>query len=251
VATGTIDFASHSMATAVSSRSAYNLCTDPTGTQQRQFGNVVYQTVSTPSCGPKPCHVVVSGGSAAEAPGRWIRSVNSTALPRFGGGSTAKVVDSPYALLLLRAISGPVHRGAVTTVDGSRVTRYTAVVSLADLQRVVRAAGGRTADALSQVLSLPGSLPSSSAITVRVQVWVNSADGVVQMTVSQPIFVVNFVGGASEGGIQFPPGYGERGQVPSDRPYVRGSFAVTVAFSNFGTSSVVIPPPRNLVSNSE
>jgi hypothetical protein len=152
-------------------------------------------------------------------------------------------------LVLLRAISGPVHRAAVKTIGGSRVTQYTAVISLADLQRAVRAAGGQTADALSQALSLPGSLPSSSAITVRVQVWVDSSDRMVQMTVSQPIFMVNFVGGASSGAIQFPPGYGEPGQVPSDRPYQRGSFQVTVAFSNFGTSHAVIPPPRNLVTN--
>jgi len=248
VSTGWVDFAGHRMeTTTVSAHSAYDLCTDPTGGHVRQTGDVVYASVPVSRCRPAGCHLTVS--SSAPRPGSWIRYVGSDALSGVSPGDGAGVVVSPYGLTLLRAIPGAVHRVGPTDVNGSAATEYSATMSLADLQNAVRAGRGQAYDALSGALTPAQGIPSSSAIPIQVHVWVDAKGRVVRVTARQPSYMINFVGGASSGADQFPPGYFEPSAVPSDRPYQQGYVQVTVDYSGFGTPHQMVFPPAGQVTS--
>ena len=158
------------------------------------------------------------------------------------------VLQTTFPLAVFDAISHPVVLAGSSTISGVQVKKYSATITLADLESSIERTGGVEAQAAASVSSWPGAIPPASAIKIGLTIWVDSSDRIVRLTATQPHFMVNFVGGASSGALQFQPGYNYPGQTPSDSPYVQGYVRVTLDFSDFGAPIHIGRPPANEVA---
>lgn len=240
---GSIDFAHSAIALrAVEAKSRYNLCTQPTGVQLRQFGSVQYQTFPPPGCAPAPCHVVSSGPSLTTSKRPWFRSSSSSS-----GANAVDALQTPFALAVLDAMPVRAQKGITSFVLGQPAREYSAAITLADLESAMQRTSGVSDHALGLTSPL-GAIPPSTAIRISISVWLDTSNRVVRISMTQPFYVVNFVSGASAGDTQFPPGFDAPHDVPSDYPYQRGYESETIEFQNFGSAQRPVRPPGSEVS---
>jgi hypothetical protein len=240
---GSIDFAHSAIALrAVEAKSRYNLCTQPTGVQLRQFGSVQYQTFPPPGCAPAPCHVVSSGPSLTTTKRPWFRSSSSSS-----GANAVDALQTPFALAVLDAMPATAQKGRTSFVLGQPARQYSAVITLADLESAMERTSGVSDHALG-ITSPVGAIPPSTAIPISISVWLDTSNRAVRISMTQPFYMVNFVSGASAGDTQFPPGFDAPHDVPSDYPYKRGYEGETVTFQNFGSAEHPVRPPGREVS---
>lgn len=133
------------------------------------------------------------------------------------------IIQTPYLLTVLNALTGNVRPGRTTPVAGRITRECSAAITLADLQEFAqRAAGSRPSPATAILGSRSGAIPPSSSIEVSVRMWIDASNRLAKLQVAEPVYMVNVVGGASAGSTQFGPGYLSPGEVPSDYPYPPG-----------------------------
>jgi hypothetical protein len=246
VSSGSIDFTRHAIATrVVSAKSRYDLCTQSTGVEVREFGAVQYQTIPPPRCRPAGCRIVSSGPAVTTRQRPWLESS-----PTSSEAGAVNVLQTPFALIALGAFPTTTQRGRATTILGQPAREYSASITLADLEASAQTTQGAMRRALAAITSPLGVIPPASAIPVSIHVWIDSSNRVVRLSMIQPEYMVNFVSGASSGSLQFPPGLNSPHEVPSDNPYQQGYASETIDFHAFGTSQHPVRPPSSEVSPS-
>jgi hypothetical protein len=242
---GTIDFARAAIAlTTITARSAYGLCPNEVGEQTRQFGTVVYHTVLPPQCNPKTCHTNPTYLPPASKP--WVEQGSS----QYPGGEIVSVLSTPFALVMLKAFPTSAAIGGTGSLHGEPVREYSETVSLAKLEAILNATEGITHRALLGYLSPAGALPPPKAIPVTMRLWVDSSHRVVRLSMTQPIYFVNYRSGASEGGPELVPSQ-YNGQVASDYPYKQGYNEVSTDFYQYGLAKAPVQPQPKAIFRRE
>jgi hypothetical protein len=148
------------------------------------------------------------------------------------GDPLQTLLSSSYAPDLLKAITWCEPAGT-SILNGARVTVYQAHIALSQFLGV--------ADSVFGVKFFNGSVPSASKVLVQVRLWVDSADRLVRMQVSEPQFVgiyrSPFVTG--HGGYQVPSRSSGSPLFSVDES---GYERITVGFSHFGRPAHIQAP---------
>lgn len=161
------------------------------------------------------------------------------------------IIQTPYLLTVLNALTGNVRPGRTTPVAGRITRECSAAITLADLQEFAqRAAGSRPSPATAILGSRSGAIPPSSSIEVSVRMWIDASNRLAKLQAAEPVYMVNVVGGASAGSTQFGPGYLSPGEVPSDYPYPQGYVRVTTQFNRYGSTTRPVRPPASQIAPS-
>jgi hypothetical protein len=156
------------------------------------------------------------------------------------------VLASGRPLEILAALSGSVHRSGHTSIGGSPVVEFTSHTTLADLYEVTQHTFGPSAYVVANGDVL---LPSAAQITILVRLWVDSADRVVQIQATEPLYEEKYAGGLDSviGNPQVPSIDGIEGLSPLQTLERQGSLTVTVKLAGFGQPAPISAPPSSQV----
>jgi hypothetical protein len=214
-------------------------CSDsPFAMQERQIGNVLYQTDPSGSR-----RILTSPGKP------WLKSPWATpaALPNYGYGGVFGSTTAGFVFTALRTLRGPVTRIGTRSVHGVTTTGYRATITLMQLQMASRAQSQSTGATFEDLTVGGASLPRAADIPISVAVWVDSNDRIRQLQATEPVYALNYGDGSGVIGTQiYPSEY--LGRQLAVGPYRAGSVELTLTLMNFGTSQTVSPPPRDQVT---
>jgi hypothetical protein len=206
--------------------------------QERQIGNVLYQTDPSGTRG-----ILTSPGKP------WLKTPWATpgALPgAFWSGGTG-ATTAGFVFTVLRALRGPVTRIGTRSVHGVTTTGYRATITLKQLQMASRAQSRSTGATFEDLTAGAASLPHAVDIPISVAVWVDSSNRIRQLEATEPVYALNYGDGSGVTGPQiYPSEY--LGRQLADGPYRAGSVELTLTLMNFGTSQSVSPPPPDQVT---
>ena len=209
-------------------------CGSPFAMQERQIGNVLYQTDPSGSRG-----VLTSPGKP------WLKSPWATPGAFWTGGTGATTAG--FVFTVLRALRDPVTRIGTRSVHGVTTTGYRAAMTLSQLQMASRAQSRSTGATFEDLTAGAASLPHAVDIPISVAVWVDSSNRIRQLQLVEPVYALNYGDGSGVIGPQiYPSEY--LGRQLAAGPYRAGSVELTLTLMNFGTSQSVSPPPADQVT---
>jgi hypothetical protein len=164
----------------------------------------------------------------------------------FSGKTWIKVPSSAVALthlatdeplLVLNAVQGSLQRVGTAYIRGVATTEYRGSATLQSLQAAthfVNYGPFGTPD------------PPLNQIPVHINVWVDTANRLRQVSTWQPYYWVYFTDGSSEGGFYLVlPTTG----TPKGPPRQKGFEATTLDLWSFGTPARISPPPTRAVAH--
>jgi len=207
--------------------------------QERQIGNVLYQT--DPS----------GGRGILTSPGKpWLKTPWATpaALPVYGYGGVFGSTTAGFVVTALRSLQGPVTRIGTRIVDGVTTTGYTATITLDELQSASRVQA-RSSGATFEDLTAPsGSLPAAVDIPISMAIWVDATNRIRRLQATEPVYALNYGDGSGVIGPQiYPSEY--LGRPLAADPYTAGYVVLTLTLTDYHTPQAVLPPPRDQVTN--
>ena len=211
---------------------AVDSCTSPFAMQERQIGNVLYQTDPSGTRG-----ILTSPGKP------WLKTPWATP-GALGGGETT---TAGFVFTVLRALQGPVTRIGTRSLHGIPTTGYSATITLRQLQLASRAQSQSSGATFEDLTASPDSLPNAADIPISVAVWIDSSGRIRQLQVVEPVYALNYGDGSGVIGPQiYPSEY--LGRQNADDPYTAGTIELMLTLTNFGTSQTVSPPPADQVT---
>jgi hypothetical protein len=213
-------------------------CGSPFAMQERQIGNVLYQTDPSGTRG------------TLTSPGKpWLKTPWATpaALPNYGYGGVFGSTTAGFVFTVLRALRGPVTRIGTRSVHGVTTTGYRATITLKQLQMASRAQSRSTGATFEDLTAGAASLPHAVDVPISVEVWIDSSNRIRQLQATEPVYALNYGDGSGVIGPQiYPSEY--LGRQLAVGPYRAGSVELTLTLMNFGTSQTVSPPPPDQVT---
>ena len=235
---GSLDFSDHGLALTDSSVPDGR----QTPAQVRELGSVIYLQLSRrlASCGPRPC----ADASAPAQP--WIRPSEESLFTAGAVPQGAIELSTPFPLALLQAVHGSWRPGAESTIDDQLVRQYSATVSLAAAELTLLDTDSTHALGQRFVGTTTTEYPTSSAILVRIRVWVDGAGRIRRLSASEPMFEAR-AHGVLNVAQQFPSSGSvpaiERDAVPVSAIHQSGSVITTESFYGYGSTSHRVHAP--------
>jgi hypothetical protein len=156
------------------------------------------------------------------------------------------LLTTTHSLSILRIPSNDWSRIGSEQIGNTGTTEYANTITLAQFDaNIVRLFGPKA-------ISHPGpEAPSASQIPISLHVWLDGQGRVVQVGIHEPLFTAVYQDGSDlEGAFQAVTLYTERspaGSLAISRLRQQSFFEITLNFSDFGTPTSVIAPPRSQV----
>jgi hypothetical protein len=233
---GSLDFSDHGLALAEPSVRGRHGGTRTGPEQVRELGSAIYLRAA--SCESPHC---AHTGTPARP---WIRPSEESLFTAGAEPQGAIELSTPFPLALLEAVRGSWRPGAESTIDDQVVRQYSATVSLADAELALLRTGSTHAPGERFAGTTTTEHPTSSAIPVRIRVWVDGAGRIRRLSASEPMFEAR-ARGVLNIAQQFPAGSAARAprSVPTAAIHQRGSVTTTESFDGYGSPSHRVRAP--------
>jgi hypothetical protein len=222
-ASGTVSFADHTSAYVVSTVGCKIVNHSQT---VRQIGNISYEN---------PPFITV-----AQA---WTKT---SVVPFMDEIPQQALLTTAHSLSILQIPSNDWSRIGSEQIRNTGTTEYANTITLAQLDaNIVKLFGAKA-------ISHPGpEAPSASQIPISLYVWLDGQGRVVQVGMREPLFTAVYQDGSdSEGAFQAVTLYTESNPARTlaiSRLRQQSFFEITLDFSDFGTPTTVIAPPKSQV----